>query len=162
MPILTFLIIQSSNRDDAGGGLCGGTGFLLLITVVLALVVSFKAESKRLNEVRENYFSALADLRRDPTNRHLREYTFVLGRIYSELTRSREEGAVYDEIALSNDIIAACAAPVSPSPPSSKLVAFEGQESADIRLQKLEGVPSLALIPEEESERMRRRLREEI
>jgi putative oligomerization/nucleic acid binding protein len=68
------------------------------------------------------YEGSLAALKEQPANPNFRQEALRLGRIYSSLTR--QSGATaYDELALANDISAACAAAASRSgdPPEERL-----------------------------------------
>ena len=56
------------------------------------------------------YRASLMALRDDPTNSTLRQRTLELGRAYAHLTRNREGVAIFDEVALMNDITAAVGA----------------------------------------------------
>jgi hypothetical protein len=82
--------------------------------IVLVLIVGIGVavaiyEAKARDRARIAYQDALARLKRDPANPDLREETLYLGRAYSNLTRSRKGVTLFDEVALSNDINAACA-----------------------------------------------------
>lgn len=60
-------------------------------------------------ESKTDYQKALQNLKSNPTNANLRLITLELGRIYSNLTREETGVTIFDEIALMNDINAACA-----------------------------------------------------
>jgi hypothetical protein len=64
----------------------------------------FQQEDKK-----HRYQVALEKLKRDPNNPDMRQLTLALGRIYSESIRNSKGRTVFDEIALKNDIDAACA-----------------------------------------------------
>jgi hypothetical protein len=72
------------------------------------LVLSEVAINKK--EAWKKYQHSLQALRRNPTNPDSRGETLRLGRAYSKLTRDKKGNSVFDEVALMNDIQAACAA----------------------------------------------------
>ncbi len=136
--------------DDFGGG-C--VIFLIIVAVVIAIIASQNdgARKKALGAYRE----ALHRLKADPTNPNLREETLRLGRTYSNLTRNRRGVTVFDEVALMNDINAACAAA---SAPRERVAPSQSVES---RLSRLGELKSQGLIDDQEyAERRREILRE--
>jgi len=60
-------------------------------------------------DTRAKYRASLEKLKHDPNNPNLRQATLALGRIYSEAMRDSKGRTIFDEIALKNDIDAACA-----------------------------------------------------
>ena len=89
---------------------------LIVIIPILILVVAANAAAeakKRLAAAKLAYENSLAELRNLPTSPELRIQTLELGRIYSNLTRGQQGVAIFDEIALKNDIDAACASAVN-------------------------------------------------
>lgn len=60
-------------------------------------------------QVRKAYQESLQKLKHDPNNPDLRELTLKIGRQYADLTRNSDGRSVFDEVALMNDINAACA-----------------------------------------------------
>lgn len=84
-----------------------GCGLVLVLILVVAVVMAI-CQSKARERARVAYQNALARLKRDPGNSDLREETLRLGRTYSNMTRQRGV-TLFDEVALSNDINAACA-----------------------------------------------------
>lgn len=80
-----------------------------LVAVIVVVVVFQVTRAKQLTGAREAYRQSLAELKGDPRNPDLKERTLALGRIYSNLTRKRRGVTLFDEVALMNDINAACA-----------------------------------------------------
>ncbi len=79
-----------------------------VIAVVVGLIlVTATQEAKKLT--RKAYQDALHKLKSDPNNPDLREMTLQLGRKYAALMRDSKGHSVFDEVALMNDINAACA-----------------------------------------------------
>ena len=93
-----------------------GCGLILLIMVGVFLVGLFaissegKAKLRRIEEARLEYLSSLEALKHAPADPNLKGETLRLGRRYSNLTRERKGVALFDEVALMNDINAASAA----------------------------------------------------
>src|SRR5262249_49668859 len=86
-------------------------GVLIIMAIVLLVVVYMSNNKERTKEAaRKAYADSLEELKRDPTNANLRQETLRLGRSYSNLTRNSKGVTVFDEVALSNDLNAACAA----------------------------------------------------
>jgi hypothetical protein len=97
---------------DDGSGSCG----LIMLAVVgafaLAIAVYFynlSQTNKQLRRAFANYRQSLELLKQQPNNPELRQRALELGRYYSNLTRDNRGVTVYDEVALANDINAACA-----------------------------------------------------
>ncbi|HEY0781328.1 MAG TPA: hypothetical protein VGE98_02655, partial [Thermoanaerobaculia bacterium] len=67
---------------------------------------------KRLQHAYETYWRCLQELKAEPGSPDLREKALAWGRYYSNLTRDRKGTTVYDEVALKNDLDAACAGAV--------------------------------------------------
>lgn len=84
--------------------------FIFFVIAVIVVVLIGNAEGKKLLQAKQAYFSSLENLKKAPRNADLRQKTLELGRIYSNLTRDSKGVTMYDEMALMNDIGAACAA----------------------------------------------------
>lgn len=128
----------------------------LCFVVVLAVIIGVLVVSDRRRVALEReraaaqaaYEQSLSALKRDPTNADVKQQTLGLGRAYSNLTRGRRGVALFDEVALSNDISAATAAaavarPLDAPPPAPGA-------SAEARLAQLEGLRAKGVISEEE------------
>src|SRR5690348_15897862 len=145
-----------SGADPSGAVCCGG----ILLFIVLIVIVTVKAgneQTKKLNAARDDYFNALQRLKTNPTNADLREQTLQLGRTYSNLTRHRSGVTVYDEVAISNDLNAACAG-------TATLVANKQTQSQTIesRLQQLAELKSKGLIDPEEYSTRRKQILDDV
>jgi Flp pilus assembly protein TadB len=118
--------------------------FAALIAIIWASAASANAVQKRKEEARSNYQRSLSDLKRNPANADLRQRTLELGRTYSNLMRDQKGNTVFDEVALMNDINAACAATlhVVSAPPSSN--------DLEERLRVLQGLKDKGLIDDAE------------
>lgn len=84
--------------------------FIFLVIVVIVALLAGNAEGKKLLQAKQAYLSSLENLKKEPRNADLRQKTLELGRTYSNLTRNSKGVTIYDEMALMNDIGAACAA----------------------------------------------------
>ena len=164
---IAILFFWQSNGDSTGTVCCGGVIILIVVIVIVAvkngneqakqLKAARDEQIKQLNAARDAYFDALQRLKANPTSADLRESTLQLGRTYSNLTRNKSGVTVYDEVALSNDINAACA----------RATIFVDNKSAlsqtiESRLQKLAELKSKGLINEEEYAARRERILDEV
>ena len=84
--------------------------FIFLGIVFIVALLAGNAEGKKLLQAKQAYLSSLENLKKEPRNADLRQKTLELGRTYSNLTRDSKGVTMYDEMALMNDIGAACAA----------------------------------------------------
>ena len=133
-------------------------GWLILVFIVITIwgaVASANAAQKRLREAKEAYDRSLAELKRKPTNPDLKQRTLALGRAYSNLTRQHKGVTLYDEVALSNDINAACAGATAHVHPSQ-------QPSVQSRLQRLAELRQQGLLSDEEFQAQRARILQEL
>jgi putative oligomerization/nucleic acid binding protein len=130
-------------------------GFITIGFIIWILIELAREKKEHLAATKAAYEQNLARLKEDPTNPELKQRTLALGRTYSNLTRNRKGVALYDEVALSNDITSACAA-VS-VPPSSAVTA-----SPEERLAKLADLRNQGLVDEEEYQAQRRRVLNEL
>lgn len=130
-----------------------------LLLFVVGLIVLVIAQAVAREKARSAYRAALDDLKNDPANPHLREETLRLGRHYAYLLRNRRGRALFDEVALMNDINAACAAVtvqrqvVAPPPPPA---------SIEDRLTRLHDLKTRGLISEAEYDVRRREILHEV
>lgn len=108
-------------------------------------------------EASANYYAALALLKANPVSPDLRERTLGFGRIYSNLTRNNAGLTVFDEVALMNDINAACANVLVSSPPHSP-----SGSTIEGRLAKLSELKDKHLIDDSEYDSRRQKILDEI
>ena len=160
-----MLLYWQSGGDSTGAVCCGG----IIIFIVIIIAVSIKAgneqtkqmnaaraaEAARLKAASDAYADALRQLKANPTNADLRQRTLQLGRTYSNLTRNQTGVTVFDELALSNDINAACGG-------AATLVANKQTQSIESRLQQLAELKSRGLIREEEYVTRRKQIIDEV
>jgi hypothetical protein len=127
---------------------------LILIAVVVALISVpnvRRVKEQDLRELREAeaaYRSSLAALKISPVDPDLKEDALRKGRVYSNLTRRRQGVTTYDEVALMNDINAACAG-------ASQATKDGAAKSLEDRLSYMQQLKERNLITEQEYERRR-------
>lgn len=164
---IEMLLYWQSGGDATGAVCCGG----IIIFIVIIIAVSIKtgneqtkqmnaaraAEAARLKAASDAYADALRQLKANPTNADLRQRTLQLGRTYSNLTRNKQGVTIFDELALSNDINAACGG-------AATLVAHKQTQTQSIesRLQQLAELKSRGLIREEEYATRRKQIIDEV
>jgi len=76
---------------------------ILIGIVVIGLLVGL-GKGQKAEEAKKVYGASLTALKLDPTNAELRQVTLELGRKYSNLTRNGKGVALFDEVALMNDL----------------------------------------------------------
>ena len=85
----------------------------VLIGVGIATIIRMDIGEKRARRAKEkarrDYLTCLRYLEQDPNNPDLRKKTLELGWAYSDLMRDSQGHTTFDEVALMNDINAACA-----------------------------------------------------
>jgi hypothetical protein len=143
---------------DSGNISCG----VILVCSVLGLVAYFLQQNqvaKQLRNANDNYRGALNLLKQRPTDPELRQRALALGREYSNLTRNKKGVTIYDEVALSNDINAACAAAVQVRPTAHLAAPVQ---SVERRLMKLKALLESNVITEEEYRERRGRILDDV
>jgi hypothetical protein len=157
MMTFTLLYLQSQNTDPAAG-VCG-IG-LLLVVILIAVNAGRKnsEKAKALASARDAYHNSLTKLKANPTNANLRQVTLGLGRTYSHLGRNKKGVTIFDEVALSNDISAACAGATNihenkvPKP----------DQTIELRLQRLAELKAKGLIDDDEYAARREKILDEV
>lgn len=125
-------------------------GWFLFLIVVIAIIAAFSAHhsEREKQKALEAYNASLSALKINPASSDVRQETLRLGRIYSNLVRDNKGNTIFDEVALMNDINAACAATQhviqSQSNPEQQ------PESAESRLLKLNDLYAKRLIDQQD------------
>jgi hypothetical protein len=120
---------------------------LPLVIGVFGMLYHFSSRSA----AKQAYVDSLERLKRDPQNPNLREQTLALGRAYA-----RKGGC--DEVALMNDINAACArAATHPAPAGTT-----GRATVEERLAKLDELRGKGLITDQEHQMRRKQILDEV
>jgi hypothetical protein len=125
---------------------------LFAVPLVIGVVLTLYQLSAR-SQAKQAYLESLERLKRDPQNPDLREQTLTLGRAYAHKAASG-----FDEVALMNDINAACARAVN------KVAAEETAQkpSVEERLAKIDELRAKKLITEQEHQVRRKEILEEL
>jgi hypothetical protein len=132
----------------------------LVLLVAFAVIIwrqGVKARDTTLEEATQAYQGSLSALKADPTNSDLRQRTLALGRHYSNLSRNSTGQTVFDELALMNDISAACA-----SAHLLKHSPIGSVESIEERLTKLQSLREKGLIDQADFARIKREITDQI
>ena len=111
-----FLLLAAGSGKDPGKDLegIGTTIMVIFVMAVLVAIITAVSKNSARKQAKEAYDKALAELKVDPRNPEKRQRTLQLGREYSKTTRDDKGITVFDEVALMNDINAACAAATGP------------------------------------------------
>jgi hypothetical protein len=132
---------------------------LALLVLILVLINNEKTKAAKAKQQSwEAYQAALSGLKSDPTNANLRQQALHLGRTYSNLTRNKQGVTVYDEMALMNDINAACAGASSAAGDQRR----KAGQPLEERLARLSELRNKGLISEQEYESGRQKIIGEI
>ncbi|MEZ0327215.1 MAG: SHOCT domain-containing protein [Fimbriimonas sp.] len=118
-----------------------------------------KERAQTLESAKAAYEESLRYLRERPTDPTMRAQALDFGRRYSNLTRSHSGVTVYDEVAIKNDIDAACAGTVQAAAPEQ--LEHPGGRMAE-RLQELQRLLDAGLITREEHEAARAKVLSEL
>jgi len=132
--------------------------FLLIAVGIPTLVVlSWFRAAGRVVEAERAYRASLSLLRANPTNPHLRDETLALGRRIIELESRSGVRKEFSELAMTNDINAACAHAINYPGPSAKVqIVNPGALSTDSVAKQIEDLNRLRIsgvITDEEFER---------
>jgi hypothetical protein len=138
-----------------GGYICLGVFVLFL----LAAIIDNNRRQRELEKARIAYQRCLSRLKADPTNANLRQQTLQLGRVYSHLTRDKKGVTLFDEVALMNDINAACAGAATLR---NVQVANVATQPVEERLNKLAALKAKGLIDEAEYQARRQKILDEV
>ena len=134
-------------------------GWLVVIIIVIVIAVAAaqaaNAAEEAKRKAKQAYQRALSHLKQDPVNANLRQKTLSLGRAYSDLMRDKKGNTVFDEVALMNDINAACAAAHQVVP---KQQAVQSESPIEDRLRKLHALREKGLIDDEDFAQRKREI----
>lgn len=138
-----------------GGSIC----VLVVPIIIIAAIITAIVKSTNREDARLAYQQRLAQLKADPTNADLIQSTLELGRAYSRRTRNEAGIASFDEVALMNDINAACtgATGAANSPRG-----VNSHQSIEERLSKLADLKSQGLIDDEEYRTRKKEILDEV
>lgn len=133
--------------------------WIIIIGVgVISLLVAL-GKNQGAAEAKQAYEASLARLRSDPTNPALRQGTLELGRRkYSNLTRNGKGVALFDEIALMNDLNAVAGGTMAIAQPPMPTFPAAGTESIEVRLEQISRLKERGLINDAEFQEKRSRI----
>jgi hypothetical protein len=154
LPLLVIVVVSQSpnlKADDFFGLACGLSCVVIpALIIVGGLIAASNAEQVK-KKAFEEYQKGLSRLRENPTNPEIRQEALRLGRVYSHLMRDAKGTTTFDEVAVKNDIDAACAGSVHVQ-----------NRSIEGRLAKLEQMRADGLIDGQEYQRRRQAIIDEI
>lgn len=131
--------------------------FALPVVVAVGIFAHFQAREKKAREAAwASYQQGLRELRSNPASADHKERALQLGRHYSNLVRDRSGVTVFDELALANDLSAACAG--AAGPPAAR----PATATVEARLEHLSTLRERGLISEAEHESKREQILNEI
>jgi len=153
-----LLYLQGGNGDATPGFICCGSVILIIVLFVIVGNSAAKQQAAALAQARSTYQNSLTKLKANPTSADLRQRALEHGRAYSNLTRNKKGVTVFDEVALMNDINAACAGAttISEKKPTVPKQTIEG------RLEKLAELKAKGLIDEQEYVARRQKILDEV
>lgn len=146
---------------DAAGVTCVLIPLGVVLVFVVGTVLYFKYirdYNRQLQQAYESYRKSLELLKQQPSNPDLRQRALEWGRHYSNLTRDKRGVTVYDEVALANDINAACAGAGNPARDSASTTS----RSVEQRLAQLKALFDQGTIDEQEYRERRSKLLDEV
>lgn len=129
-------------------------GGIVVVLIIIGMAIEAAKERKK-----QAYLTSLEALKTDPSNATLRQTTLQLGRIYSEATRNNKGITMFDEVALMNDIGAACAGAAHIAPSTTPVV--QGTSIQD-RLRKLKEMRDDGLIDDDDFAKKKQELMDEL
>lgn len=150
---------------DAGSVACVFIPLGVALAFIVGMVLYFnyirnlnRKFNEELYQAYESYRQSLELLKQHPSNPDLRQRALEWGRHYSNLTRDKKGITVYDEVALANDINAACAGAGNPARDS----AATATRSIEQRLDQLKTLFNQGAIDEAEYRERRGKLLDEV
>jgi hypothetical protein len=165
MTLTLLFYLQSSDGDPTPGFLCCGGVILFIAIIAITANSGAKKQAQALAQAKqaiaqakESYQSSLIKLKANPTSADLRQMTLERGRAYSNLTRDKKGVTIFDEVALMNDINAACAGAAVIS--ENKTIAPE--QTIEERLEKLAELKDKRLIDDQEYVARKQKILDEI
>jgi hypothetical protein len=130
----------------------------IFVILVIAGIAAAIQGANKLEAAKKAYQKSLSRLRHDPNNAVLRKNALGLGRVYSNLTRNKKGVSLFDEVALKNDIDAACAGAVIMAQSGQHMAAHSVQE----RLASLDELRQSGMITDSEYIERRKRILDSI
>jgi hypothetical protein len=157
MTFTLFFYLQSQSNDPTSA-VCAVVFIVVIVLIAITAGKKNDEKAKALAAARDAYQNALRNLKANPTDPNLRQLTLGLGRAYSNLTRNKKGVTIFDEVALSNDISAACAGAAN----ILESTVTKPDQSIELRLSKLADLKAQGLIDEAEYAARRERILDEV
>ena len=120
--------------------------WIVVVLGIAAVIWNAIKKQRELEAAKTSYMNSLEELKQHPANPELRQATLAKGRHYSNLTRNKKGVTMFDEVALMNDINAACAGAATFKSSFAEAVS----DSIEERLKKLAKLKESNLITEQE------------
>jgi hypothetical protein len=133
--------------------------FLVVVCFFGFAIYGGIAKANAIAKAKADYQASLAELTAEPTSPARRKTTLELGRAYSNLTRDKKGVTLFDEVALMNDINAACGGATTLASSSQQPNA---SPSLSDRLSRLQQLKDQSLISDAEFQLKRQQLMSEI
>jgi hypothetical protein len=153
-----ILLFFQSSGGDSSGAICGIIFILVIVLIAFAVNADAKKKAEVLAAARAAYYNSLNELKASPTNADLRQMTLQYGRAYSNLTRNKKGVTIFDEVALSNDISAACAGATNIL--ENRIA--KPDQAIELRLERLAELKAKGIIDEVEYAARRERILDEV
>lgn len=134
--------------------------FAVLVFGIAAYQKNLNRANAQLSEAYYAYRGLLDALKQRPSDPNLRERTLQAGRYYSNLTRDKKGVTIFDEMALANDIAAACAGAAQQANPSG--TTSGSAQIVEERLGRLKTLLASGAIDEQEYHERRGKLLDEV
>jgi hypothetical protein len=135
-------------------GVIFGVGFWM----VWAATVAHEAMLKAKHEAQRAYEDSLSALKLAPSDPDLKQQTLQLGRGYSQLTRDGKGVALFDEVALMNDLSAVCAGASAASSPMPTSGGPAREANIQTKLTELRQLYNAGLVSNDEYTTLRSEL----
>jgi len=136
-----------------------GMWWIVVVGGIAIGVAQGISNSRKLAAAKRAYLAHLNLLKASPCNPSLKQRTLELGRSYSNLTRDKKGVALFDEVAIMNDIGAATAAATSLGKTSASDV---DAPSTEERLEKVYSLYERNLISSDDYKRQKDRILSEV
>jgi hypothetical protein len=165
MLLAILLHLQNSTGSD---GTAVVFCFSIVVIIAIAIIIGNSTRNQRAQAVQKpwrDYQNSLVYLKAHPTDSEVRQGTLEYGRRYSNVTRNSKGVTIFDEVALMNDINAACGgttAITEKAPAISEVKSPSQSQTIEVRLGKLAELRNSALITEREYDSRRQKILDEI
>ena len=160
---ITILAAAIVNWEDFKKISLGDAGVILFLFGIIVIPIGLieYRKQRRLAEIKaakNAYNEALLQLKMKPFDPDLKQRALYLGRVYANLTRNKRGVAIFDEVALMNDINAACASAIN----QTALAQPANTLSVEARLEQLSKLKEKGLINSHEYDERKQRILDEI